>query len=115
VSEQQFIGDPACLRSPVQALHRAGVQVAIDDVGFGRSSLETLILLEPDVVKVDKRIVKGAARDRSKEQMLRRLVKVVGAMGGGLVAEGIENREDLDLLREIGVQRGQGFLWGKPV
>jgi len=114
VSEQQFIGDPACLRGSVRALKRLGVQVAIDDVGFGRSSLETLIILEPDVVKIDQRIVKGAARDKGKEQLLRRLVKVVGAMGSELVAEGIESREDLGLLREVGVHLGQGFLWGRP-
>jgi diguanylate cyclase (GGDEF)-like protein len=114
VSEQQFIGDPACLRGSVRALKRFGVQVAIDDVGFGRSSLETLIILEPDVVKIDQRIVKGASRDKGKEQLLRRLVKVVGAMGSELVAEGIESREDLGLLREVGVPLGQGFLWGRP-
>jgi len=114
VSEQQFIGDPACLRGPVRALKNLGVQVAIDDVGFGRSSLETLIILEPDVVKIDQRIVKGASRDRGKEQLLRRLVKVVGAMGSELIAEGVESREDLRLLRDVGVHQGQGFLWGRP-
>jgi diguanylate cyclase (GGDEF)-like protein len=114
VSEQQFIGDPSCLRGPVRALKNLGVQVAIDDVGFGRSSLETLIMLEPDVVKIDQRIVKGASLDRGREQLLRRLVKVVAAMGSELIAEGIESREDLGLLREVGVPLGQGFLWGRP-
>jgi diguanylate cyclase (GGDEF)-like protein len=114
VSEQQFIGDPACLRGPVRALKNLGVQVAIDDVGFGRSSLESLIMLEPDVVKIDQRIVKGASLDRGREQLLRRLVKVVAAMGSQLIAEGIESREDLGLLRDIGVPLGQGFLWGRP-
>jgi diguanylate cyclase (GGDEF)-like protein len=114
VSEQQFIGDPACLRGPVRALKNLGVQVAIDDVGFGRSSLETLIMLEPDIVKIDQRFVKGASLDRGKEQLLRRLVRVVAAMGSELIAEGIESREDLGLLRDVGVPFGQGFLWGRP-
>jgi EAL domain-containing protein (putative c-di-GMP-specific phosphodiesterase class I) len=114
VSEQQFIGDPACLRAPVRALKDAGIRVAIDDVGYGRSSLESLILLEPDVVKIDQKVVKGAARDQVQERSLRRLVALVRAVGCELVAEGIESREDLDLLRALGVPHGQGFLWGEP-
>jgi diguanylate cyclase (GGDEF)-like protein len=114
VGEQQFIGDPSCLRGPVRVLKEAGIHVAIDDVGFGRSSLETLILLEPDVVKIDQKVVKGAARDTGKERSLRRLVGVASALGSELVAEGIESREDLELLREIGVASGQGFLWDRP-
>jgi diguanylate cyclase (GGDEF)-like protein len=114
VSEQQFIGDPACLRGPVGALKDAGIQVAIDDVGFGRSSLESLILLEPDLVKIDQKIVRGAARDPGKERSLQRLVDVVNAMKCEVVAEGIESRNDLELLRALGVPHGQGFLWGQP-
>ncbi len=114
VSEQQFIGDPACLRGPVDALKSAGIQVAIDDVGFGRSSLESLILLEPDLVKLDQQVVRGAAQDPGKERSLRRLVDVVSATKSGIVAEGIESREDLELLRAVGVPHGQGFLWGQP-
>jgi diguanylate cyclase (GGDEF)-like protein len=114
VSEHQFIGDPACLRAPVRALKDAGIRLAIDDVGYGRSSLESLILLEPDVVKIDQKVVKGAARDQVQERSLRRLVALVRAVGCELVAEGIESREDLDLLRALGVPHGQGFLWGEP-
>jgi diguanylate cyclase (GGDEF)-like protein len=114
ISEQQFIGEPSCLRSHARALQEAGALVAIDDVGFGRSSLEALILLEPDVVKIDKNFVAGAARNPAKIRPLRRLVEVVGALGGELVAEGIESRDDLDLLRRLGVPLGQGFLWGVP-
>jgi diguanylate cyclase (GGDEF)-like protein len=114
VGEQQFIGDPSCLRGPVRTLKEAGIQVAIDDVGFGRSSLETLILLEPDVVKIDQKVVKGAARDPGKERSLRRLVGAARALGSELVAEGIESRDDLELLRAVGVSSGQGFLWDRP-
>src|SRR5262249_55824142 len=50
ISEQQFIGDPGNLRERAIALKEAGILIAIDDVGFGRSSLESLIVLEPDVI-----------------------------------------------------------------
>jgi len=114
ISEQQFIGEPGILREAVTALKAAGIEVAIDDVGFGRSSLETLILLEPDVVKIDRKLVHGVAGDPGVERTLRSLIGVARAIGSGLVAEGIETREDLELVRSAGVAYGQGFLWGEP-
>lgn len=114
ISEQQFIGDPSYLKEHTAALKRAGILVGIDDVGFGRSSLESLILLEPDVVKVDIKYVAGIAVDPQKQRLLRRLVKVVQALGAELVAEGVESREDLEVVRDMGVQYAQGYLWGYP-
>ncbi len=114
ISEQQFIGDPAYLRDHVAALKENGILVAIDDVGFGRSSLESLIILEPDIVKIDRKYVSGIADEPAKARLLRRLVKVVNALGAELIAEGIERRDELDLLLEIGIEFGQGWYWGKP-
>ncbi len=114
ISEQQFIGDPACLREHVAAFKAKGIEVSIDDVGFGRSCLETLIMLEPDVVKIDRAYVDGASKDPNKRRLLSRLVKVSKALGAEIVAEGIESRDDLELLRDYGVRYGQGWLWGKP-
>lgn len=114
ISEQQFIGDPSYLKEHTQALKNAGIQVAIDDVGFGRSSLESLIILEPDVVKVDIKYVSGIAHDPQKQRLLQRLVRVVTALGAELIAEGVENREDLEVVKDMGVMYAQGYLWGKP-
>jgi EAL domain-containing protein (putative c-di-GMP-specific phosphodiesterase class I) len=115
ISEQQFIGDPSYLKEHTSALKKAGVQVAIDDVGFGRSSLESLILLEPDIVKVDIKYVAGIALDVQKQRLLRRLIGVVGSLGAELVAEGVETREDLEVIKEMGVPFAQGYLWGYPM
>lgn len=114
ISEQQFIGDPAYLREHVQAIKERKILVAIDDVGFGRSSLESLIILEPDIVKIDRKYVSGISADPAKARLLKRLVKVVNSIGADLVAEGIECREELDMLVELGVPFGQGWYWGKP-
>jgi diguanylate cyclase (GGDEF)-like protein len=114
ISEQQFIGDPACLRDHVAAFKERGIEVSIDDVGFGRSCLETLIMLEPDVVKIDRCYVDGAASDPHKARLLHRLVQVSRTLGAEIVAEGIESRDDLTFLQDYGVKYGQGWLWGKP-
>ena len=114
ISEQQIIGDPSYLIEPVNSLRRAGVSIAIDDVGFGRSSLESLILLEPDVVKIDKKWVFGISSNEGSVRSLKRLKKIAGVLGSELVAEGIETEEDLDALVSLGVRYGQGYYLGRP-
>lgn len=114
ISEEQILGDPSYLSRPVEALKREGLEIAIDDVGFGRSCLESLILLEPDVVKIDKKCVMGIARDVSRERSLRRLLNIIQSLGADAVAEGVESREDLDVVKGLGIPYAQGYLWGKP-
>ncbi len=115
ISEQQIIGESSYLSKPIEALKRAGVLIAVDDVGFGRSSLESLIFLEPQIIKIDKRCVHGVARDASRARSLKRLLQVAKALRTDVVAEGIEVREDLLELKRLGVMYGQGFLLGCPV
>lgn len=71
-------------------------------------------MLEPDVVKIDRSYVDGASRDPHKGRLLSRLVEVSRTLGAEIIAEGIESRDDLALLRDYGVEFGQGWLWGKP-
>ncbi len=113
ISEQHFIGDPAYMRDRLLALRHAGILIAVDDIGFGRASLETLILLEPDIVKVDRKYVNGIGTDPTKVRMLKRLANVAKSLGVEMIAEGIENAADLPVLGELGIHFGQGFLWGK--
>ena len=115
ISEQQIIGDPSYLLEPIQALKRAGIHIAIDDVGFGRSCLESLILLEPDVIKIDKKCVQGIAHEEGRANSLRRVLKVAEALGAEVVGEGIESPDDLEVLKRLGVMYAQGFLLGRPV
>lgn len=114
ISEQQIIGDPSYLTKAVHALKAANILVAIDDVGFGRSCLESLILLEPDIVKIDKKCVMGISQDAVLESSLKRILKVTESLGVEIIAEGIETMEDLTLLKKLGVKYGQGYFWGKP-
>ncbi len=114
VSEQQFIGDPAALRERTRALQERGVKIAVDDVGFGRTSLETLLVLEPDVIKVDRRYVHGVGTDRALRRQLARLVQAVSPLGATLIAEGVERGEDLEVVYASGIRFAQGFLFGQP-
>jgi diguanylate cyclase (GGDEF)-like protein len=114
ISEQQILGDSSHLIVPVEEFKRCGVSVAVDDVGFGNTCLESLILLEPDVIKLDKRYVRGIAQDLHVERSLRRILRVAEDLGAEVIAEGIETKEDFDRLKEVGVKYGQGYYLGMP-
>jgi len=114
LSEEQFVGDPEELIERIAALRQVGVAIAVDDVGKGTGTLDSVILLEPDVVKIDRDLVHGAFEDVRKERLLRRLVSLSEVLGCELVAEGVEDPRDAALLRSIGIRRAQGFLWSRP-
>jgi diguanylate cyclase (GGDEF)-like protein len=114
LSEEQFVGDPRALLERIAALRSSGVRLAIDDVGKGRGTLDSVMLLEPDVVKIDKELISGAYRDIRKERLLRRLVTLCNALRCEVVGEGVEQPNDLSLLRELDVPYAQGFLWSRP-
>jgi len=114
ISEQQLLGEPSYLIEPVRALQKAGIKIAIDDVGYGNSCVESLVLLEPDIIKIDKRCVIGVANDPIRIRHLERYVGMARQLGAEVIAEGIETKEELEILKNIGVEYGQGFLWGMP-
>lgn len=114
ISEQQIIGDPSYLIQPVTALRQRGVLIAIDDVGFGNSCLESLVILAPDIIKLDKRCVIGLADDEQRIGHMKRYLTMARTLGAEIIAEGVETERDRDLLRDLGVPFGQGYYWGRP-
>ncbi len=114
LSEQQLLGDPAVLLPRVRSIQEAGIRIAIDDVGYGMSHLENLLMLNPQVMKVDKRLVIGLAGDEEMRHTLARLLKIADVLGAEVVAEGIEDADDYRILLEMGVRFGQGYLFGMP-
>ena len=114
VSEQQVIGDCKVLNDRLKPLRDAGIQIVMEDAACGRSSLEVLIVLRPDAVKIKPAFIRGVGRDVNRQRVLRKLTKLVSSMGADLIAEGIESRSDLKMLKKLGLLYGQGFLWGKP-
>ena len=114
LSEQQIIGEPSYLVDKTASLKAAGVLVAIDDVGFGRSPIEALIALEPDIAKIDRALVTNVGSDPTRRGVFKRLLQVLDALGIQAVAEGVESENDIEFLKEAGVEYAQGFFWGHP-
>ncbi|MBI4394969.1 MAG: diguanylate cyclase, partial [Candidatus Omnitrophica bacterium] len=114
ISEELIVANPANLIKPIQELRRSGLAIAIDNVAFGKSSLESLVLLEPDMVKVDKKWIIGLSKDKDRMRALERMLKVARALETTIIAEGIETQEDLKVLKSLGISHGQGFLLATP-
>lgn len=114
ISEQQILGDPSYLIEPVRQLREAGISIAVDDVGFGNSSLESLVILQPDIIKIDRRCAKDLEHDAVARARLQRYQAIVNSLGAMAIVEGIETREDLEILRSMGFEYAQGFYWGRP-
>ena len=114
LSEQQFLGDPAYLIGRVRQLQQAGIKIALDEVGVGFGALESMVLLRPDYIKIDRKLVRGVANDFCQLRNLRRLMQVARALQVEIIAVGIENANDLQVLRECKLEYGQGAYFGRP-
>lgn len=114
LNEQEFSGNARLLKSVVWSLKSAGVLIALDNVGFGSSSLETLLLLEPDIVKIDRSMIDGVADNDGKHRVLERLVACLTSLNMDIIAEGVEREEDAKLVMSLGIAYAQGYLWGCP-
>ena len=66
------------------------------------------MLLAPDIMKIDKRVVIGINRDRARVQQLQRYVRIATSLGCSVVAEGIETAHELEVVRGLGIEYGQG-------
>ncbi|MGD1011631.1 MAG: EAL domain-containing protein [Acidimicrobiales bacterium] len=98
----------------VGALRSIGVRIALDDSGTGSASFSSLLDVRADIIKIDVDITRGVASDPMKEAIASALKSLADRLGAMLLAEGIETEEDLIFLKELGVQAGQGFLFGHP-
>lgn len=91
-----------------------GFQVAIDDVGAGTSGLNRLMQLRPHWIKLDRELIDGVERDQLKLNLVRFIVNFANLSGVCLLAEGVERKEELGVLIDLGVRYAQGYLLGRP-
>jgi EAL domain-containing protein (putative c-di-GMP-specific phosphodiesterase class I) len=113
-TEQQVVSDMGSMAKQVKALRRLGFGFAIDDAGAGYASFSMIASLRPSIIKIDREIASGIARDDAKQALVEAFVSFGGRIGALLLAEGIERRADLAMLTALGVDLGQGYLIGKP-
>ncbi len=114
LTENETVAKHDELVSALARLRRCGARLALDDVGSGFSSLARVVQLAPEIIKLDIELVRGIDVDPIRRSLAAALVTFANESGARVVAEGIERQAELDVLRDIGVPFGQGYLIGRP-
>lgn len=114
VTESLFIRDSDAAMATLQHLKALGVSVAIDDFGTGYSSLSTLRSFPFDRLKIDRSFVFDMVANRDASAIVNSVLGLGRAMGLPVVAEGVETKEQFELLRLLGCTDVQGYLIGRP-
>jgi EAL domain-containing protein (putative c-di-GMP-specific phosphodiesterase class I) len=114
VTEKEAIDNYDVFREAVKYYSDLGFAIAVDDTGTGYSSLETVIELKPQYIKIDISIVRGIDKNVLKQQLIKAMVGLSLEIDSVVIAEGIETKEELITLKQLGVHVGQGYLFAKP-
>jgi diguanylate cyclase len=115
VTESLLMGDPGEACTQLAEMRRWGVTIALDDFGTGYSSMSILRQLPIDVMKIDRSFVIGLGSDDGAMAVTRAIVALARSLRLHLVAEGIETEAQAEVLRSMGCDELQGYLFSRPV
>ncbi|WP_339982042.1 EAL domain-containing protein [Gymnodinialimonas ulvae] len=99
----------------IEELRELGVEVAVDDFGTGHASVQGLLQINPDVLKIDRQFVQPATESERARALIGSLIGIGKSLGLKVVAEGVENEAQARLARDLGCDILQGFYFGKPM
>ena len=114
LTEHEPVDDYDTLVEVLANLRSLGALIAIDDVGAGFATLRHIIRLSPDILKLDLSLTHTVESDSGSRALTSALVDFAEHTGTVITAEGIETEGELELLRELGVDHGQGYFLGRP-
>ncbi|GIM48528.1 hypothetical protein DNHGIG_40770 [Collibacillus ludicampi] len=114
ITEQTRIDDIHHIQGVLKDLRKRGMKIALDDFGAGFSNFWLIEALEPHFVKLDKILTAHVDQTQQACRVIEGMVLFAEKTKTILIAEGIEREEQADILRELGIQYGQGFYFGYP-
>jgi EAL domain-containing protein (putative c-di-GMP-specific phosphodiesterase class I) len=115
ITESVMMIESDLTSSIIDGLARLGVRIVIDDFGVGYSALAYLRRLAADTLKIDRMFVAGLGRSREDAAIVTATIALARALDLSVTAEGIETEEQASILRALGCDRGQGFLFSPPL
>ena len=114
ITEREIMEDHRAIFEVLEELHEMGVRISIDDFGTGFSSLSHLRRLPISEIKIDQSFISGML-DRENDYIIARsIIDLAHNLGHRVVAEGVEDTATLELLRGLGCDDAQGFLFSRP-
>ena len=114
LTETMLQGDVQKTVMTMRRLKEEGVQFSLDDFGTGYSSLQYLKQLPLDQLKIDQTFVRDIVTDPNDRAIVATIIAIAGHLGLDVIAEGVETQAQLEVLRECGCSRYQGYLFGRP-
>jgi len=115
IVESSMVGNFAATARQISRIRDLGVKIALDDFGTGYSSLEYLNQLSFDLIKIDKAFVDDVEVDPRKRSMIKMICVLADTLGAEICVEGIENEAQAEIMVEMKVAFGQGYLFSKPL
>ena len=114
LTEHTRVDDYAPLLAGLEPLREGGFRIAVDDAGAGYAGLRHVLRLQPDMLKLDIDLIRGIDVDPVKRALSAALVRFAHETGAVIIAEGIETAAELETLRSLGVEWGQGYHLARP-
>ncbi|MBS0967243.1 diguanylate phosphodiesterase [Acetobacter okinawensis] len=114
ITEEEAISQPEKFTNVIKKLHSFGFGIAIDDFGAGFAGLSLITKFQPEKIKIDRVIVSRIHEDGPRQMIVRSVVNLCRALGIEIVAEGVEQAEEWEWLKSVGIELFQGFLFSKP-
>jgi EAL domain-containing protein (putative c-di-GMP-specific phosphodiesterase class I) len=115
LTEHAHVDDYARLLGALQPLRQRGIRLAVDDAGAGYASLQHVLHLQPDLIKLDMGLTRNIDIDLPRRALASALISFAREMGCRIIAEGVETASELATLRSLGVEKAQGYFLGRPM
>ncbi|WP_219640369.1 EAL domain-containing protein [Cohnella sp. CFH 77786] len=114
ITERHEVSDLEAMAEILSSFRKRGFRFAVDDAGAGYSSLQWIGELVPELIKIDRSVIRHVDRVAIKESMLKALMSIAKEMNCDVVAEGVEREEEADVLFRLDVGMGQGYYFARP-
>ena len=115
MTESAFSDDAAMLQKTVDYLHRSGFTILMDDFGSGYSSLNLLKDINLDILKIDMKFLSKGPSTEKCEKIIEAVINMAASLGLPVIAEGVEEEEQVQLLKRLGCDYIQGYYFAKPM
>ncbi|SDJ51406.1 putative bifunctional diguanylate cyclase/phosphodiesterase [Salimicrobium halophilum] len=115
ITESMLIENESVVQNLLSRLREEGFRIALDDFGTGYSSLAYLRKFNVDVLKLDRSLIQGISEESNDKEIVEAVISLGKSFGMTVVAEGVEEESEMDVLRVIGVDEVQGFYFSHPV
>ncbi len=114
ITEHARVTDYCVLMSSLESLRGHGVRFAVDDTGAGYASLNHVLQLRPDIIKLDRGLITDLAADPARRSLITALVLLALEIGATVTGEGVEEEHQLEALASLGVDHAQGYFLAQP-